>query len=319
MIVSPNVLFKHCYGDYAIAAINVFTLEQVLAVFRAAELSDSPVIIQTTPAARDYATAQSLLAMILATAKQHPDVVYALHLDHGNELHIDSALQDGRYNSVMIDASHDPFPENCKRTKAVVDAAHLQGIFVEAELGVLSGVEDDLIVDVSLSAYTQPEQAASFVQQTGCDSLAVAVGTSHGAYKFKGDQGIRFDVLAAIQHELPSFPLVLHGGSAVSAAEIERINAVGGSLLQDARGVSDQEIRRAIGFGVCKVNVATDLRVLWTRVHREFFANQPQVFDPVAPGKLYIDALTKFCMDKFQCLNSVEKAAYFRDGKQSNL
>lgn len=311
MIVTSSAFFKHCYGSYALAAINVFTVEQVLAVFRAADASASPVIVQTTPVARDYIGPRLLLAMVAAAAQQYPDVVYALHLDHGNETHIHAALQAGGYTSVMIDASHDDVEQNIRRTRAIVDRAHALGTCVEAELGVLSGVEDNLVVDAASSHYTRPEDAAEFVERSGCDSLAVAVGTSHGAYKFSGDQGIRFDILGGIQQRLPGFPLVLHGGSSVDADELRRINRAGGQLAQDARGVSDAEITRAIGYGICKVNVATDLRVLWTRVHREFFAAYPDQFDPLIPGKEYIRELERLCIQKFEKLGSVGKAEAF--------
>lgn len=317
MKVMPNILFNDCYGQYAIAAINVFTLEQVSGVFRAASHSASPVIIQTTPVARDYADPEMLLGMIAAAERSYPEVVYTLHLDHGNESHVAAALQVGGYTSVMIDASHDPMAENISRTRAVVSAAHRLGIFVEAELGVLSGVEDDLAVDTVSARYTRPEEAAYFVEQTQCDSLAVAVGTSHGAYKFSGDQRIRFDILAAIQQRLPGFPLVLHGASSVDPDELMRINRAGGRLAQGSRGVSDDEIARAIGLGVCKVNIATDLRILWARVHREFFAHQPELFDPVMPGRIYIDELEKLCVDKFKKLGSIGKAKTFLQGGHS--
>lgn len=311
MIITTNTLFKHCYANYALAAINVFTVEQVLAVFKAAYACAAPVIIQTTPVARDYTGPRLLLAMVAAAAEQFPNVVYALHLDHGNEAHIHAALQGDGYTSVMIDASHDPFDQNVGRTRSVVDMAHAKGVFVEAELGVLSGVEDDLVVDAASSRYTQPDDAAVFVERTGCDSLAVAVGTSHGAYKFSGDQGIRFDILAGIQQRLAGFPLVLHGGSSVDADELSRINRAGGQLAQNARGVSDDEIARAIGYGICKVNVATDLRVLWTRVHREYFAMQPDQFDPLIPGRTYIRELEQLCIQKFEKLGSVGKSEVF--------
>jgi len=311
MMISPRILFNDCYGKYALPAINVFTLEQVLGVFRAAHVSRSPVIIQTTPVARDYASPGVLLAMIGAAAQTYPDVVFALHLDHGNEAHITDALKDGGYSSVMIDASHDPMEQNIERTRKVVSMAHDKGVFVEAELGVLSGVEDDLHVAESESKYTRSEDAAYFVECTGCDSLAVAVGTSHGAYKFSGDQGIDFDILQAIQQRLPRFPLVLHGGSSVDADELARINEVGGKMQRGARGVSDEELLKATAYGICKVNIATDLRVLWTRIHREFFAVYPERFDPVVPGKVYVDALEKLCIEKFEKLGAVGKAKAF--------
>lgn len=311
MKVNPNLLFHHGYGRYAIAAINVFTMEQVLGVFQAAHESESPVLLQTTPVARDYATPALLLAMIQAAAELYPKVVYGIHLDHGNEAHIDAALTSGEYTSVMIDASHDPWERNIARTRAVVAKAHAKGLAVEAELGILSGVEDDLSIDESHARFTQPEEVASFVQSTGCDSLAIAVGTSHGAYKFKGDQGIQFDILAKIQEKMPRFPLVLHGGSAVEAEEITRINAAGGAMQAGSRGVDDAEIKAAIPLGICKINIATDLRVLWTRTHREFFQNQPEAFDPILPGKIYRNALTEFCQRKFSLFGSEGKSREF--------
>lgn len=311
MLVSPETMFGKCYGRYAVAAINVFNMEQVLGVFRAAEKAASPVIIQTTPVARNYAEPRMLLAMISAAATLYPKVVYALHLDHGNEAHIADALEKGGYTSVMIDASHDPLQENIRRTREVVRAAHQAGCVVEAELGVLSGVEDDLDVDASHARYTQPDEVAYFVQETGCNSLAIAVGTSHGAYKFSGKQGIQFPVLEEIQQKMPGFPLVLHGGSAVSPEEITRINAHGGKMKEGSRGVSDEEITEAIKYGICKINVATDLRVLWARVYREFFAESPDLFDPVIPGGIYIKELEKFCIEKFEKLGSAGKAEEF--------
>ncbi|MGV3763164.1 class II fructose-bisphosphate aldolase [Parapedobacter sp.] len=311
MIISPHILFNDCYGKYAIAAINVFTLEQVLGVFRAAHKSRAPVIIQTTPVARDYATPQVLTAMVAAAARVYPEVVFALHLDHGNEQHIGEAVGSGRYSPVMIDASHDPLEQNISRTREVVSLAHGKNVFVEAELGVLSGIEDHLQVSASESKYTGPDEAAYFVKSAGCDSLAVAVGTSHGAYKFSGDEGIQFGILRAIQQRLPGFPLVLHGGSSVNADELARINAAGGQMQRGARGVSDEELSQATAYGICKVNVATDLRVLWARVHREFFADHPDRFDPVEPGRVYVEALEKLCTEKFEKLGAAGKADAF--------
>lgn len=311
MLISPEKMFGKCYGRYAVAAINVFNMEQVLGVFRAADKASSPVIIQTTPIARNYAEPQMLLAMISAAALGYPKVVYAVHLDHGNEAHIADALEKGGYTSVMIDASHDPFEQNIQRTLGVVNAAHRAGCVVEAELGVLSGVEDDMDIDASHARYTQQHEVAHFVQETGCDSLAIAVGTSHGAYKFSGKQGIQFHILKEIQQKMPGFPLVLHGGSAVSPQEIARINVHGGKMKEGSRGVSDEEIREAIPYGICKINVATDLRVLWTRVHREFFAETPDLFDPVVPGGVYMKELEQFCIEKFEKLGSAGKAEEF--------
>ena len=311
MNVSPKVLFDHCYQYYGIAAVNVFTMEQVIGLFEAASIAKAPFIVQITPAARNYADSRMLLAMISAAAERFPQAVYAVHLDHGVEAHILDALSTSGYDSVMIDASHDPFEENVRRTKGIVEKAHSKGVFVEAELGVLSGVEDDLIVDGKHAKYTDPDQALAFVQQTNCDSLAIAVGTSHGAYKFSGDQRIRLDLLHAIKEKLPRFPLVLHGGSAVNPSEIECINQFGGTLSTDAAGVPDEDVKAAIELGICKINIATDIRLLWTRTHRTFFATQPDQFDPTIPGKEFIQAFKAFMIRKFELFNAQEKSLIF--------
>ena len=295
MRVSPKILFDHCYSNYAIAAVNVFTMEQVHGLFSAAQAADSPVIVQLTPVARNYAHPEMLKAMIDAAASIYPEVVYSVHLDHGTEEHAFSAIIQG-YSSVMIDASHDDFETNIQRTRAVTTAAHKKSVFVEAELGVLSGVEDDLSVDESHARYTDPRQAREFVQRSECDSLAVAVGTSHGAYKFSGGQGLQFHVLENIQKELPGYPLVLHGSSSVSPEDVKIINQYGGKLKENASGVTDSELTKAIRYGICKVNIATDLRLLWTRTHREFFAQQPDLFDPIIPGKKYMEATGHLCI-----------------------
>ncbi len=306
--VSPQIFYRHCYGKYAIAAVNVFTMEQVHALFSAAQECQSPVIVQVTPAARNYAHPAMMLAMINAAAVIYPGALYALHLDHGVEAHIEDALEE-HYTSVMIDASADDFSTNIRRTKSVVAQAHAKNIVVEAELGVLSGIEDDHMVDDALSRYTVPEQAEAFVQQTNCDSLAVAVGTSHGAYKFSGGNGLQFEVLRKIQDCLPGYPLVLHGSSCIKEADIWEINQYGGRLKTNARGVSDAEIQQAIAFGICKVNIATDLRLLWAKVYRNFFHEQPAEFDPVIPGKAYITAYKGFIRERFEVLGSIGKAA----------
>lgn len=311
MLVSPADLYQHCYGRYAIAAVNVFTMEQVHGLFAAAQAYDSPIIVQLTPAARNYANPKMLTAMVAAAAEIYPSVVYALHLDHGVEAHLLAALQEG-YTSVMIDASHDPFDKNIARTKAMVEAAHAAGVVVEAELGVLSGVEDDLSVSEQDAHYTHPQQAQEFVALTGCDSLAIAVGTSHGAYKFSGGQGLQLHILEKIQQALPRFPLVLHGSSAVDPQEIEWINQYGGQLKSSASGVTDQDLQAAIRLGICKVNIATDLRLLWTRIHRAFFAQQPEAFDPVIPGKQYMQAYQEFMGKRFAVLGSAGQAAAFK-------
>jgi len=312
MKVATNEIFKKCYGRYGIAAVNVWCMEQVHGLFSAAQKANAPFIVQTTPVARNYAHAEMLLAMISAAAKIYPDTVFAIHLDHGNLEHAFDSIESGGYSSVMIDASHETFEKNISITNEVVAKAHLKNISVEAELGVLSGIEDDLKVDEKHKKFTQPSEVEEFVKRTGCDSLAVAVGTSHGAYKFSAEQGLQFDILKEIQKRLPGFPLVLHGGSAVNMNEIQRINAAGGQLGTDAKGVSDKELLKAIELGVCKINIATDARLIWARVHREFFRLSPAQFDPIIPGKTYMNEFEKFNLEKFELLKSTGKAKEFK-------
>lgn len=312
MLVSTSELFRKCYGKYGIAAVNVWDMEQIHGLFSAAQKANAPFIVQTTPVARNYASPEMLIAMIKAAAKIYSQTVFAIHLDHGNKEHALQSIDSGEYRSVMIDASHKSFEKNIVLTKEIVEKAHKKNISVEAELGVLTGVEDDLIVEEKHKKYTQPAEVVEFVKRTDCDSLAVAVGTSHGAYKFSGGQELQFDILQEIQQQLPNFPLVLHGGSAVNKEDIQRINAAGGQLGIDAKGVSDEEIIKAIQFGVCKINIATDARLIWTRVNREFFKYTPAQFDPIIPGKLFMEAFEAFNIEKFELLKSVGKANEFK-------
>jgi fructose-bisphosphate aldolase class II len=208
----------------------------------------------------------------------------------------------------MIDASHEDYHINIDITFGIVELAHSKGITVEAELGVLSGVEDDKSIDDYRANYTDPGEAVAFVNETACDSLAIAVGTSHGAYKFSGKGGLQFRILEEIRNELPGFPLVLHGASAVPLEEVERINRAGGSLSMKARGVENESLKKAIQLGVCKINIATDTRLIWARVHREFFKNSPELFDLVIPGTEYIKAYEDFMNRKFEILDSLGKA-----------
>lgn len=287
----PRTMFANAYGKFGIAAFNVFTAEQIHGVFAGVAAVGTPVIVQITPAARRYMTPEMLQGMIGSAERIYPEARIAVHLDHGDTAHCMHAIEAGSYDSVMIDASHEPFEKNIALTKAVVDRAHERGMMVEAELGVLSGVEDEMAVGADHARYTDPDQAAEFVGRTGCDSLAIAIGTSHGAYKFRGAMALNLDVLSRIQKALPGFPLVLHGASAVPHEEIARINASGGDLKTDSRGIAIEELRNAIRHGVVKVNIATDMRLLWTRVCREFFRTSPEQFDPVVPGKRYMEAL----------------------------
>ena len=311
MLLTTKEIFSKCYGQYAVPAVNVFFMEEIHGLFAAAQEAKAPFIVQTTPFARDYANAQMLLAMIQVASKIYPEAVYAVHLDHGYEAHIWDAIESGGYTSVMIDASHDDLNTNISRTKAVAEKAHARNISVEAELGVLAGVEDDLTVEAAHSFYTNPKDVEIFVTKTGCDSLAIAVGTSHGAYKFSGGQGLQLQILKEIQQRLPGFPLVLHGGSNVNEEVVRRINDAGGKLKTDAKGVQEDELKKAIALGICKVNIATDTRLLWTMVNREFFRDRPDEFAPTTPGKIFIDTYKDFMLKKFELLGAGGKAEEF--------
>jgi fructose-bisphosphate aldolase class II len=295
-------IFKKYYGIYGIPAFNVFNAEQVSGVFKGVDKAGLPVIIAITPAARNYMTHETLAGIIKAVSNLFPKVNYSVHLDHGNQEHCMSAIESGFYDSVMIDASHEEFYKNISITSEIVQRAHSNGIAVEAELGVLSGVEDHINISKNDSRYTKPEQVVEFVEKTQCDSLAVAIGTSHGAYKLSSGQGLQLHILEQIHKMLPGFPIVLHGASNVPADEIVRINNAGGNLKTTAKGISVEELRQAIKLGVAKINVATDLRLLWTRVHREFFKNESDQFDPVIPGKKYMEELQEFVYKKCKSL-----------------
>src|SRR6266850_2411374 len=241
-------LLKAAYGRYALGAFNVCNMEQVHGLFRGATRAKAPIIVQFTRVMRNYAHPRMLEAMLQAAEEIYPSVVFACHHDHGDEASCAEAIASGHYNSVMIDASHQPFEENVATTRRVVEQAHTCGIAVEAELGLLQGIEDEMSVDAKEAILTDPAQAREFVKRTGCDSLAVAIGTSHGAYKFSGRQGLHFDRLAEIQKRLPGFPLVLHGGSAVPIREVKRINAAGGDLDPSASGVAESDLPQAIAL-----------------------------------------------------------------------
>ena len=237
MIVTTKTLFEHAYGKYAVGAYNINNAEQAMGLFRGSIDAKSPFIIQISKGARSYTDKRMLEAIIRACDEIFPEAVFAVHLDHGDEKTCMECIESGFYSSVMIDASHDPFEENVAITKRVVEAAHARGISVEAELGMLGGVEEDIAVDEKNALLTDPIEAKEFVAQSGCDSLACAIGTSHGAYKFSGGQGLHFERIAAIQQQLPNFPLVMHGSSSVPQDEVARINAAGGKLKEGAKGV----------------------------------------------------------------------------------
>ena len=303
MIVTTGQLFKHAYGKYAVGAYNINNAEQTMGLFRGCVESQAPFIIQISKGARSYTDKRMLEAMIRAAAEIFPDVIFAVHLDHGDEQTCYDCIDSGFFSSVMIDASHDPFAENVAITKRVVDAAHAKGISVEAELGMLGGVEEDIKVEEGNACLTDPAEAEDFVKQTGCDSLACAIGTSHGAFKFKGRQSLHFDVLDKIKARLPGFPLVMHGSSSVPKEEVDRINAAGGTIA-GSMGVDVNEYLPAAKRGVTKVNIDTDGRLVWTRVHREFFRDNPKEFDFRPPGKVFIEEYAKFIASRNVLLGS---------------
>lgn len=303
MIVTTAQLFKHAYGKYAVGAYNINNAEQAMGLFKGAMDSKAPFIIQISKGARGYTDKRMLEAIIRAADEIFPDAIFAVHLDHGDEQTCYECIDTGFFSSVMIDASHDPFAENVAITKRVVDRAHAKGISVEAELGMLGGVEEDIVVEDGHATLTNPKEAEEFIKLTGCDSLACAIGTSHGAFKFKGRQSLHFDVLEKIQVLVPGFPLVMHGSSSVPQEEVARINAAGGTIA-GSMGVDVNEYLPAAKLGVTKVNIDTDGRLVWTRVHREFFRDKPAEFDFRPPGKIFIVEYAKFIASRNVLLGS---------------
>ena len=303
MIVTTAQLFKVAYGKFAIGAYNINNAEQTMGLFKGCMASKAPFIIQLSKGARSYTNKKMLEAMTKTADEIFPDAIFAVHLDHGDEATCMDCIESGVYSSVMIDASHESFDRNVEISKRIVVAAHAKGISVEAELGMLGGVEEDIKVEEGHASLTDPAEAEKFVRLVRCDSLACAIGTSHGAYKFKGRQSLHFDVLQKIQARLPGYPLVMHGSSSVPAEEIRRINAAGGKIA-DAVGVDENEYLPAAKLGVTKVNIDTDGRLVWTRVHREFFFNNPGEFDFRPPGKIFMEEYAKFIAHKNSKLGS---------------
>jgi fructose-bisphosphate aldolase, class II len=312
MIVTTKQLYDVAYGEFAMGAYNVNNMEQVLGLFEGNQRAQAPFIIQVSKGARKYAGPRMIEAIIRAAEERYPELIFAVHLDHGDEKTCYDCIDSGFYSSVMIDASHDPFEENVAATRRVVERAHARGISVEAELGMLGGVEEDIAVDEKHASLTDPDEAERFVKATGVDSLAVAVGTSHGAYKFSGAQGLHMDRIRAIQERLPRFPLVLHGASSVPEEEVQRINAAGGALSEGAKGVDLVDFQRAIPLGICKINIDTDGRLVWTRVHREHFRDDPSHFDLRKPGTEFVEAYAAFVEDKSTYLRSAGKLEMMR-------
>lgn len=277
-LVSSTEMFKKAYGRYAVGAFNVNNMEIIQGIVEAAKEEQAPLILQVSAGARKYAKHIYLIKLIEA-AVEDTGLPICLHLDHGEDFEICKSCVDGGFTSVMIDGSKFSFEENIALTKKVVDYAHARGVTVEGELGRLAGVEDAVNVNAKDATYTDPNQAAEFVERTGVDSLAIAIGTSHGAYKFKGEPQLDFERLATIAKLLPGFPIVLHGASTVLPEFVTKCNQYGGAL-KDAKGVPEHMLRQAGTMGVCKINIDTDLRLAMTATIREHFANNPADFDP---------------------------------------
>ncbi|MDE6952125.1 MAG: class II fructose-1,6-bisphosphate aldolase [Lachnospiraceae bacterium] len=281
-LVTTKEMFEKAYkGGYAIGAFNVNNMEIVQGITEACAEEKAPVILQVSKGARAYANHNYLVKLVEAAIACNPDLPIALHLDHGPDFETCKSCIDGGFTSVMIDASSKPFEENIEITKRVVEYAHEHGVVVEAELGTLAGVEDDVKVSAEDSSYTRPEEVAEFVEKTGCDSLAIAIGTSHGAYKFKPGTNpqLRFDVLHECEKMIPGFPIVLHGSSSVPQNYVEMINKFGGAM-PGAIGVPEDQLREAARSAVCKINIDSDLRLAMTGTIRQFFAEHPDKFDP---------------------------------------
>ena len=281
-LVTTTEMFKKAYdGGYAIGAFNVNNMEIVQGITEAAGELHSPVILQVSKGARAYANHTYLVKLVEAAVQENPDIPIALHLDHGDSFELCKSCIDGGFTSVMIDASSKSFEDNIALTKQVVEYAHAHGVVVEAELGTLAGIEDEVVVEAGHESYTRPEEVEEFVSRTGCDSLAIAIGTSHGAFKFKPGQKpqLRFDILDEITKRIPNFPIVLHGASSVSQEYVKIIQANGGNLA-DAIGIPEDMLRQAAKSAVCKINIDSDLRLAMTAGVREVLWNKPEVFDP---------------------------------------
>ena len=307
-LVTSTEMFKKAYdGGYAIGAFNVNNMEIVQGITEACREEHAPVILQVSKGARAYANHTYLVKLVEAAVAECPDIPVVLHLDHGPDFETCKSCIDGGFTSVMIDASGEKFEKNIEITRKVVEYAHDHGVVVEAELGTLAGVEDDVKVSAEDSSYTHPEEVEEFVTKTGCDSLAIAIGTSHGAYKFtaaqctRNEKGIlvppplRFDVLEEVSRRLPGFPIVLHGSSSVPQNYVKMINEHGGKM-PDAVGIPEEQLRKAATMSVCKINIDSDLRLAMTGTIRQFFDEHPDKFDPreyLKPARANIKELVR--------------------------
>ena len=306
LVTTKEMFAKALNDDYAVGAFNVNNMEIIQGIMDAAALENAPLILQVSAGARKYAKPVYLLKLVEA-AIEDTGLDLALHLDHGEDFEICKSCIDGGFTSVMIDGSKHPFEENIALTKEVVDYAHDHGVVVEAELGKLAGVEDNIKVDARSATFTDPDEAAEFVDKTGVDSLAIAIGTSHGAYKFKGEPYLDFERLQKIHSLIPDTPLVLHGASTVLKEFVDRCNEYGGEI-PGAQGVPEDMIRESTKWGICKVNIDTDLRLAMTAEIRRVLKESPAEFDPrkyLGPGR---DAITRMVQHKIKnVLNASNK------------
>ena len=307
-LVTSTEMFKKAYhGGYAIGAFNVNNMEIIQGITEACREEQAPVILQVSKGARAYANRTYLVKLVEAAVIECPEIPIVLHLDHGDTFETCKSCIDDGFTSVMIDASSKPFAENIELTKKVVEYAHDHGVVVEAELGALAGVEDEVNVSAEDSHYTRPEEVEEFVSKTGCDSLAIAIGTSHGAYKFtaaqctRNEKGelvpppLRFDILDEVVKRLPGFPIVLHGSSSVPQDYVKMVNANGGKM-PDAVGIPEEQLRKAAESAVCKINIDSDLRLAMTGTIRQFFNEHPDKFDPreyLKPARANIKELVR--------------------------
>ena len=307
-LVTSTEMFKKAYnGGYAVGAFNVNNMEIVQGITEACREEKAPVILQVSKGARAYANHTYLVKLVESAVIECPEIPIVLHLDHGDSFETCKSCIDGGFTSVMIDASSKPFEENIEITKKVVQYAHDHGVVVEAELGALAGVEDEVNVSAEESHYTRPEEVEEFVSKTGCDSLAIAIGTSHGAYKFtaaqctRNEKGelvpppLRFDILNEVVKRLPGFPIVLHGSSSVPQEYVQMVNANGGKM-PDAVGIPEEQLREAARSAVCKINIDSDLRLAMTGTIRKFYAEHPEKFDPreyLKPARANIKELVR--------------------------
>lgn len=279
LVTTKEMFKKAMQGKYAIGAFNVNNMELIQGIVDAAAEQNSPVILQASSSAIKYAGIDYLMAMVKVSAEKYPNIPIAIHLDHGPDFETCKMCVDAGFTSVMFDGSKYDFEENIRLTKEVVDYAHAHGVVVEAELGKLAGIEDEVNVSADDAIYTDPAQAEEFVKRTGVDSLAIAIGTSHGAYKFKGEARLRFDILKEVKERIPNTPIVLHGASTVIPELVEMCNKYGGDI-PGAKGVPDEILHEASISGVSKINVDTDLRLALTAGIRKVFVEEPSAFDP---------------------------------------